>query len=341
MPKLLVDPENRGAVLRQMGELELRLDETTLGLNYLEAAAREFADLADVQALEQTAALVASVLSQEALEQHPAELLLRQTRSRLTSLDGLSQVPAFAGLGSASLDELADAAELVHAETGDTLLEEGAPAISVYVIKSGLLAVSLETPGGSSRVVRCCFPGELVGESSVLEAEHPTCNATVSVRQAAELWHFEGKSLKPLLETAPDLKAGIEAKRTLHRLDSFFSMNRTTGTLDVRVRDKILECIETIRFARQGEILETRESIPGSVYLVVDGRLELQRPGLPPRLFTTDTFACLRDSLHELPLEGDLVATEPSRLVTFNPDTLRTLAREAPLEVVAVLERLD
>ena len=118
-------------------------------------------------------------------------------------------------------------------------------------------------------------------------------------------------------------------------------MNRATSTLDVRVRDKLLECIEAIRYVREGQILESKEVLPSAVYLVVDGKLEYQREGLPPRIFTTDTFACLRDTLHELPLEGNLVATAPSRLVTFAPDTLRALAREAPTEVVAVLERLD
>jgi CRP-like cAMP-binding protein len=328
MPKLLVFPDNRGAVLRQMGELELRLGETGIGLNYLEAAAREFADLADIPSLEQTVVLVATAISEEALENHPASMLLRQTRSRLSPLKSLSEVPAFSGLGQEALDLLINIADLVTAEPGEAILKEGAPAVAAYVVKSGILSVSLEEPGGGSRVVRCCFPGELVGESSVLEGE-------------SELWRFDGTALKQIIQKATDLKAGIEAKRTLHRLDSFFSMNRATSTLDVRVRDKLLGCIEAIRYAREGEILESKDVLPDSVYLVVDGRLEYQRPGVAPRVYEIDAFACLRDSLHELPLEGNLVAAAPSRLVTFDPETLRALAKEAPPEVVAVLERLD
>ncbi len=341
MPKLLVDPDNRGTVLRQMGEIEIRLGETHIGLNYLEAAAREYADLADLQSLELIVHLAAQVLPEEALDGHPAARLLEQTQSRLAALESLAQVPAFSNLDEEGLNRLQTIAEPMTVEPDEILLKEGATAVSAYVIQSGILAVSLETPGGGSRVVRCCFPGELVGESSVLEVENPTCNATVTAKEPAELWHFDGAALKDLVTLFPELKAGIEARRTLHRLDSFFSMNQATSTLDVRVRDQLLGCIEAIRYAREGQILESRETLPSAVYLIVDGRLEYQREGLPPRVFGIDDFACLRDSLHELPLEGNLVATAPSRLITFNPDTLRRLAREAPAEVVAVLERLD
>lgn len=341
MPKLLVDPDNRGAVLRQMGELELRLGEPHIGLGYLDAAAREFADLADIHGLEQTAALAQTALPGTESEQHPAVALLEQTKARLCPIDTLAKVPAFSALSEATVHKLEEIAAPISEDAGTVLLQEGDPAVSAYVVQSGILAVSLESPGGGARVVRCCFPGELVGESSVLEVDRPTCNATVTVKERAALWRFDGHGLKELLSSAPDLKAGIEARRTLHRLDSFFSMNQATSTLDVRVRDKLLGCIQAIRFARKGEILEAKEVLPSAVYLVADGRLEYQRPDRPPRVFATDAFACLRDTLHELPLEGNLVAVEPSRLVTFDPDTLRSLAREAPPEVVAVLERLD
>jgi CRP-like cAMP-binding protein len=203
------------------------------------------------------------------------------------------------------------------------------------------LAVHLETPGGEGRVVRCCLPGELVGESSLLETERPTCNATITAREASQLWCFDGGALKDVLEEVPDLRARIEAKRTIHRLDSFFSMNEATNTLDVRVRDKLLGCISTIRYARAGEVLESEGALPSTVYLLVTGRIEYQRPKAAVRIYGPDSFVCLKDTLHELPLSGDMVATEPCRLVTFDPDALRRLAVEAPPEVVAVLDRLE
>lgn len=341
MPKLLTEHNSRGEVLRQMGELELRLGNTGLGLDYLEAAARELADLADVDALTQIVRLAANVLSPEALERHASKILLDQTRRRRQPIATLGEVPAFQGLGQRELAHLSELGEVIQLAKGETLLREGDRAVWVFVVQSGALAVELETPGGDSRVVRCCLPGELVGESSVLEVEAPTCSATVKVRETATLWRFQGRDLNELMGEVSDLRARIEAKRTLHRLDSFFSMNDAMSTLDVRVRDKLLGCISAIRHAREGEILEQGGELPSAVYLLVTGQIEAQRPGQPPRVYGADRFVCIKDTLHELPLEGEVVATQPCRIVTFDPDQLRKLAAEAPLEVVAVLERLE
>jgi len=341
LPKLLTEHGSRGDVLRQMGELEFRLGNTGLGLDYLEAASREFADLADVDALTQIVSLASRVLSPEELEGHALKALLEQTMARRKPIATLGEVPAFQGLGKTEMDRLSEQGGVIRLAKGETLLREGDEAVWVFVVLSGALAVELETPGGDSRVVRCCLPGELVGESSVLEVAAPTCNATVSAREAATLWRFRGEDLKGLMGKVSDLRARIEAKRTLHRLDSFFSMNEATGTLDGRVRDKLLGCISAIRHVRAGEVLERSGELPSAIYLLVTGQIEYQRPGQSPRVYGPDQFVCIKDTLHELPLEGVVVATQPCRLVTFDPDQLRKLAAEAPLEVVAVLERLE
>jgi len=48
-----------------------------------------------------------------------------------------------------------------------------------HVVKSGLLGVWLEKPSGGSWLVRCCFPGWLLGESSVLGSGEGRCTATL------------------------------------------------------------------------------------------------------------------------------------------------------------------
>ncbi|MGZ3476602.1 MAG: hypothetical protein ACXWUG_22315, partial [Polyangiales bacterium] len=57
MPRLLVDPDRRGAVLVWMAVIERRLDQIPIALRHLEAAAREFADRFDLPTLEKLAAL--------------------------------------------------------------------------------------------------------------------------------------------------------------------------------------------------------------------------------------------------------------------------------------------
>jgi CRP-like cAMP-binding protein len=268
-------------------------------------------------------------------------MLLEQLRRRLLPVTGLKQVPIFSGLDEQNIGRTNAIARLIEVPANEILLKEGEKAVSAFVIKSGVLAIHLETSSGDSRLARCCFPGELVGESSMLEGSAATCNATVKAKSEAVLWQFEGSDLRARANELPELRTRIEAKRAFNRLDSFFSTNEVTDSLDVRVRDKLLGCISSIRHVRAGEVLEPKGRQPESAYLIIDGRIEYVKPGTPPRLYEPDSFAAVSDTLHELPLEGDFIAVEPCRLVSFNSDALRELARKAPPEVISVLERLE
>ncbi len=341
MPQLLVDPDQRGSVLRQMGELELRLGNIGDGLNYLEAAAREFADLASIKSLEHVAEMTARVVSESAFDTHPIKVLLDQTHARMEPVTNLEQVPAFTGLSAEEMFELTGAAEQIKVDEGNEILVEGAPAVLAFVIKSGILSVRLEAPDGGSRIVRCCYPGEFIGESSVLEERGATCNATVTAECETTLWRFWGEQLRELVGEHSSLRERIDAARKVHQLDSFFSMNRATGNLDARVRDRILGCIRAFRHVDASEILGEEGSVPPAVYLIIEGRIEYKRAGNVLRAYDTDAFVGLSDTLHELPLEGDLVAAAPCRLIVFDQTGLKTFAADAPPDVVAVLERLD
>ncbi len=340
MPQLLIDPEERGAVLRQMGELEIRLGETGLGLDYFEAAAREFADRADLDALTHLAETTLDVVGQEAFPTHPVSVLLDQTLARLNPIARLEQVPAFVELGDEEMFEIEGAAEDLNVSEGMDILVEGTLATRAYVVRTGIVAVRIETPDGGSRLVRCCFPGEFVGESRVLDGAEATCNATVTAQTPATFWSFNSERLSQLTRELPELKKRIEASRALHHLDSFFSMNKVTDTLDARIRDRLIGCISAIQYASKDEVLTTKGNIPKAVYLIIEGKIEYRLPGFPPRLYGADAFVGLSDVLHELPLEGDLVATDKCRLFRFDTNGLKKMAADAPPDVVAVLERL-
>jgi CRP-like cAMP-binding protein len=339
MPQLLADHENRATVLRCMGELEIRLGEMRLGAEYLEAAAREFADIGDVESLKKTAALAVRISKDAAWDASSVTRLLEQTAARLVPVESLLDASAFSGLDDSAKRRLAGLASSEHFAQGDIVLEEGAPATRAYVIQSGILGVSLETPDGEKRTVRCCFPGELVGESCIQDGA--TCNATVFAQKPCVLWRIDGAELKAAASKIKNLRAGLDNGRTIHQLDSFFSMNNATSSLDVRVRDRLLGCITAIRHVRKGEILERKGELPSAVYLVLSGALEYRPSGAAPRMYAPDSFACIRDTLHKLPLEGEMAVIRPGRLITFDPNALFDLALAAPPEVTAVLERLE
>jgi CRP-like cAMP-binding protein len=341
LPQLLVAPDNRGHVLRQMGELELLLGELDLGVNYLEAAAREFADVADVSSLEEIARLTAQVIGPAALETSVVKLLLDRAKARMLPIDRIEQAPIFVGLSEEEVFNLRGAGVSISLVQGEDLLREGEPAVKAFVVRSGVLSVRLETPGGSARIVRSCFPGDFIGESSVLGPAGCTCTATIRSEVQTALWRFDGAQLRDIIAEYPDIGTRIESARTLHRLDSFLSMHDATAALDVAVRDQLLGSINGIARVKAGDRLNAAGRVPTAIYLVVEGRLEYHLPGGGVRAYGPDAFAGLKDSLHELPLEGDLLAATDGVVVRFDPNRLRSIAGAATPEVIAVLEKME
>jgi len=249
-------------------------------------------------------------------------------------------VRLLAGLPEADLAALESLAEEVTASRGENLLVEGAPARYAFVVRSGHLSVRLETASGAPRIVRCTFPGDVLGESSVLGGLDATCTATVQAECITSLWRWEGAELRALCAKAPLIRARLDAARTRHRLDSFFSMHEDAPSLDARVRDRLLGCITSLKRAAAGEVLVVAGAPPPFVFLVIEGEVEVRKPDQEPRRYRRDTFVGLHDALHELAFEGQALAATPCRRVVFDGVRLRKLAAEAPPAVADAIERL-
>ena len=341
LPQLLSIPQNRGRVLQQMGELELLLGELDLGVNYLEAAAREFADVAAVDDLDHVAEITLRVIGPDKFETSPVKQLLERARARMRPVEKIDHAPLFVGMDQEAMFHLMGASSIINIEHGEELLVEGTPATHAFVVRSGVLTIRIESPDGSERVVRSCFPGDFIGESSVIEKPGATCTATVKGECLTSLWMFEGARLRELLAEFPEIGVRIDSARTLHRLDSFLSQHEATETLDTAVRDQLLSSISGISRYGPGEILNKAGEVPQGVYLVASGRVEYRVPNRPPRVYRVDSFAGLRDTLHELPLEGEFITASDCLLVRFDTKRLKEIAADASTAVVAVLEKME
>lgn len=339
LPRLLTHRQGRGDVLEQMAQLEVRLGEAPQALTYFEAAAREFADVADLASLERVGAASRQLAGEAAWADSNTRALLERAREQQRPLARLADAPIFAGLPPELITALVRAATDLTASPGEELLVEGAEATLAFVIRAGRAAVFLETPGGGSRVVRCCTPGDLLGEASVLGEPGATCNATIRAEGPVRLWRFRGADLRALCRDFPELRARFEEERSTHQLDSFFSMKEDADALDARVRDGILACISGIRHVQPGELLVPAGAPPATVFLVVEGAAEHRVEGTPPTRHARDSFVGLHDALHDLAVEGAYVAVEPSSVVAFDGRKLKELAAQAPPELVAALER--
>ena len=343
LPRLLTDHERRGATLLAMAEVEVKLDERPLARGYLEAAAREFADRFDLSALEKAAALALALVPREAFSGSPIHLLLEQSRVRLKPLASLFDARSLAGLPDDLRPRLERCAKLRTLAPGETLVSEGDPSQSVFVVRSGLLGVWLEKPSGGSWLVRCCFPGWLLGESSVLAGPDARCTASLRAERISDVWVLPASEVRAIMDE--DLAFGLRISETkqLHRIDSFFSMHETMGQLDVQVRDDMLSCIQRLETFDGETILLPAHEVPQVACLVAKGAILLYESGgadIPVSVVAPDSFYGVRDAIHQIAPSVTAIAKAGTTIAFFDAVRLRKLCERSPPHVVAVLERL-
>ena len=342
LPRLLAAHDRRGNTLFRMAEVEVMLLEPNSARGYLEAAAREFADHFDLDALEKAAALALDLVGREAFAGSPVHALLEQSRARLKPFTSIFDARSFVGLPDDLRAKLEPHVTLRTLAPGETLVSEGDPSRQVFVVKSGLIGVWLEKPSGGSWLVRCCFPGWLLGESSVLGGDAARCMASLRAERVSEIWICDAAIIRNLMEEDFAFGLRIAETKQLHRIDSFFSMHETMGQLDVQVRDGMLSCIQRIETFREDTLILPANEIPSVACLVARGTIALFEVGKqkPAGSIEADSFFGVRDTIHRIAPSVSAVALAGSTVAFFDGARLQKLCERSPEHVVAVLERL-
>jgi CRP-like cAMP-binding protein len=342
-PLLLNDQSIMGATLHEMGLLEMAIENNDLALEYLGAAAREYSNLAKIDLIFKIADRVEKILGPKEFEKHEIYSLMKNTVTRMESINSLSEVRVFKGLPKHIIDELKKCSEEIVLDHREIIIREGDPAVNVVIIKQGLLDVVLEGFGNEPKTIRSCFPGEFLGENSVLSTPGSIqCTASlIASRENTTVWKFEGQKLIDLMEHTPKLANRINSIKELHQLDSFFSMHESMATMEVSTRDEILSCMNTIMNVSQGDELSSHEEIPENIYLIMSGQIDYEMLSGEKISFGPDHFICMRDALHGIAIEGKYVASQESIVAVFDAEKMRNFAVESSAAVVAVLERLN
>jgi CRP-like cAMP-binding protein len=343
LPRLLSEHDKQGQTLFMMAQVEQKLGESSLARGYLEAAAREFADRFDMPALEKAAALSLELEGKGGFAGTPIHQLLEQSRARLKPLDEIFAARSFKGLNPEVREKLAEHVELRTLAPGETLVSEGEPSRNVFVVKSGLIGVWLEKPSGGQWLVRCCFPGWLLGESSVLGAPGSAkCTASLKAERVSEVWIIPSEHMRSAMLLDQQFGRRIGITKQMHRIDSFFSMHETMGQLDVQVRDDMLSCIQRLETFEDETVLLANNEIPDVALLVARGSLALYEgdkdepiASIPP-----DCFYGVRDAIHRIAPSVSAVARAGTTVAFFDAKRLQKLCERSPEQVVAVLERL-
>ena len=121
--------------------------------------------------------------------------------------------PFFGGLSDASLDLLVSMLVERRFDVGATVVAEGEPGRSMYIVHSGELVVS--RLGGSGRAIRMTGlgPGDFFGEMTLIEAQNRS--ATVVTESPTVLYELTARNLYTYYKA--DIHAYVMVMQNINR----------------------------------------------------------------------------------------------------------------------------
>src|ERR1700682_2613006 len=117
-------------------------------------------------------------------------------RMALGERERLEELPIFAGMGSRQLDLLAVKLAVREVAAGETLIRQGDPGDTFYIVREGELEVVVSA-NGARRRANLLHPGDFFGEIALLYQVPRT--ATVRARTLASVWELGRQDFRDLV----------------------------------------------------------------------------------------------------------------------------------------------
>jgi CRP/FNR family transcriptional regulator, cyclic AMP receptor protein len=112
------------------------------------------------------------------------------------TVDDLRHIALFARMSEAELAHFADLGELVDAEPGAIIIDQGDVGVECFLVLAGDAGIF-----AAGQHVATIGPGSVVGEMALIG--HKPRNATVTAQTAMRLLAFDISSFKKLLDDMP------------------------------------------------------------------------------------------------------------------------------------------
>jgi CRP-like cAMP-binding protein len=100
----------------------------------------------------------------------------------------ISALPLFAGLGPAELDDVLREARSLRVEKNAAVFEQGAEAVSFFLLLHGHVRAAKTTPDGHQMVVRYVSPGEIFGVAPAIGLARYPATATAVADSVVLAW---------------------------------------------------------------------------------------------------------------------------------------------------------
>src|SRR3954470_6914701 len=125
----------------------------------------------------------------------------------------LLATPFFGGIPDQSLDLLMSMLVECRFDTGATVVTEGEPGRSLFIVKSGRLAVSKRANAGNAIPISVLEPGDFFGEMTLIEMQNRS--ATVVAESPTVLYELTARQLYTYYKS--DIHAYVIVMQNINR----------------------------------------------------------------------------------------------------------------------------
>ena len=133
---------------------------------------------------------------------------------------------------------LTDAAEIVNCRANHLLIEKGHTADSMYILIEGGLEVTIPNDQGEQLVVATIWPGDCVGEMSLLTGEPRSANVRAKVHST--LLEITKANIAPIFESHPELIEEISRVLEQRKAANELLLNKTMEPDEMEKNIKVL-----------------------------------------------------------------------------------------------------
>jgi CRP-like cAMP-binding protein len=133
---------------------------------------------------------------------------------------------------------LTDVAQIVNCRTNQLLIEKGHTADSMYILIEGGLEVTIPNDQGEQIVVANIWPGECVGEMSLLTGEPRSANVRTKINST--LIEITKADIAPIFESYPELIEEISIVLEQRKAANQLLLNKPLKPDDVQKNIKVL-----------------------------------------------------------------------------------------------------
>lgn len=257
-----------------------------------------------------------------ALELAAAAVRAAAAAARERAPEALPPRHLVASLAPGDLEALVDAASLVELGAGDRVIAQGSPATELYWIARGRARATRDgvTLGELSA-------GAVFGEIALLSGT--TRTADVVGLEPTWLIEIPAAALEDLARSSPELAQVLARYARLRLLSNLMRTSPLFSRLGESERAELLAAFET-RVAAPDETVIAGGEENDRLYVVVSGRLEVRRGRERVAELVSGTGFGERSLLSRQPADADVVATEPTVLLSLLRETFDAVADRHP-----------